>query len=161
MLSRLDRSGPVDYDPEKFTSLPAIAESRKLVRVSFGDPMIYSTVQRGVTPSTRSMINSLLIPFDSPSYPTQVLLGKPISELLAIYFLDPKSLEMSNSQSPLLKAPKRASLLRNWEDVFKGLKLVKEVQQSKLGLLHPIVDSGSGKIVKFLISLKDDTKSNL
>nr|UPW42173.1 MAG: putative RNA dependent RNA polymerase [Guangdong mito-like virus 6] len=162
-LVDLERSGPSGYSwlADDYIKLPQISYSRYLQASSFGDPQLFTTVKKGCTPESLSLINRIMIPIRSHIAPQYDLSLLPTSKLLEIFFLDVSSMASANGQSPLLKVKPRNSFLRNWESVFQSLTLLKEVSRHIDNYLDVTVDSGSKEIVEFLLSLNNkDSKAS-
>lgn len=157
-LTDLEKSGPDGYSwlADDYIQLPQISYSRFLQSSSFGDPQLYTTVKKGCTPESLSIINSIMIPISSSIAPQYDLTLLPTSDLLEIFFLDVSSLASASSQSPLLKVEPKNSILRNWESVFQSLTLLREVSRLLKNYPNVTVDLGSKEIIDFLLSLKDN-----
>lgn len=160
-LSRLEK-GTDDYffKHESLVKTPVIRDSNKLQMTTFGDSPLYTTVKKGVTPETLSMINDMLLMVDSNIEPRVYLNRLPMGKIVDIYLVDIAALTRRAGQSPLMKRDIKNSILRNWDDVFSSLQLLKHFKEFNSKLLKPFeVASDKKEIINFISTLKNDEES--
>nr|UYL95348.1 MAG: RNA-dependent RNA polymerase [Chuzhou Mitov tick virus 1] len=117
---------------------------------------LHDTVNFGLTPESRDLLKSLLLGIPKDNFTTESLVLVPTSKLFEIYFLDLKSLEVVNGH-PFNKVTPNRSFLRNWEDIYLGLDLLKLVVSYRSCFDLHRVASGNVLISSLILRLEKET----